>query len=344
MHDNSKSKSAMSGDKRIKCPVCDRECTSLENCTKFKALDIDQRWKSIIDKRLCRKCLKFHKRSCQVSKACGISGCEFKHHSMLHNEQRHAKKLQANQVASTQSNATNATNVATGCSNTHYSEGGELFRIVPVKLYSNNRTVSTFAFLDEGSHFTLMERQIANELGLSGVPENICMLWTKKVHRQETSEVVNFEISGEYSGTSKDSPAKYSMNSVNVVDELNLPEQSLNIDQLKQRFDHLRNLPIQGFEKAVPTLLIGVKHAKLAVPLKTIESNSDGPIATKSRLGWSVHGSTSSSSKGYVNTHGVSKCPCHDRDEDIHKQIKDHFTVENFGVVASDASLDSKKM
>lgn len=171
----------------------------------------------------------------------------------------------------------------------------------------------------------------------------IYLLWTKNIHLQKESEIVNLEISGHLDKDNTEPTLRYSLNGVNVVDELNLPEQSLPINELKRVYKLLRSIPISGYERVVTTLLIGVKHAKLAVPIKSVEGNNDEPIATKSRLGWSIYGPTNNNSTGYVNSHRVSNCICQNRDDEIHKLVKDDFTIENFGVAASSVSLESKE-
>ena len=344
-------KTVLNAEKSSECRCCGKQCKSLENCVKFKSLDVDQRWKLLLSNKLCRKCLQFHRRNCHTSKECGVNGCEIKHHSLLHNDQRHSKD------DSTKSNATpnrdtkytdpNKKNpekvINSGRNNTHHLDNGELFRVVPVELYVNDRKVSTYAYLDEGSSFTLMERNVADKLGISGTPETICLLWTNNVHRQEESEVVNLKIAGVTSESSKRPSVKYELENFHVVQDLNLPEQSLPLDTFRQRYEHLRNIPIVGYENITPTLLIGIKHARLAVPLETVEGKGNDPIATRSRLGWSVYGPLSNTSIDYVNAHRIAKCSCIDRDDETHKMIKDHFTIENFGVVENAASLDSKE-
>lgn len=342
-------KTVVNAEKSSDCRGCGKQCKSLENCAKFKGLDVDQRWKMVLGNKICRKCLQFHRRNCHTSKECGVNGCELKHHSLLHNEQRHSKDN------STKSNATPNRDmkytdpikkspekvVTSGRNNTHHLDNGELFRIVPVELYVNDRKVSTYAYLDEGSSFTLMERHVADKLGISGTPETICLLWTNNVHRQEESEVVNLKIAGVTSESGKRPSVKYELENVHVVQDLNLPEQSLPLDTFKQRYEHLRNIPIVGYENITPTMLIGIKHARLAVPLETVEGKGNDPIATRSRLGWSVYGPLSNTSIGYA--HRIAKCSCIDRDDETHKMIKDHFTIENFGVVENAATLDSKE-
>lgn len=43
-----------------------------------------------------------------------------------------------------------------------------LFRIIPVILYGPKGMVETYAFLDEGSSLTLVEDELANNLGVDG--------------------------------------------------------------------------------------------------------------------------------------------------------------------------------
>lgn len=353
VHDKNESQLDVGNEK---CLICTSNCIDLEHCTKFKNMDVNQRWDALKSNNLCRKCLKQHKRNCDTTKECGVNGCQFKHHSLLHNQQRISAGTQKkssgdtkttenkrNDGKSTEVQQNELVKVTSGSNNTHHVADQEMFRIVPVFLYNKDHSVQTFAYLDEGSSFTLIERKMTDQLELSGIPENICLLWTKNIHRQENSESVKLEIAGDFSDDNKETALRYTLNGVNVVDELNLPEQSLPVNQLKARYQHLRNIPIKGYEQVIPTILIGIKHAKLAVPLKTVEGNDDEPIATKSRLGWSIYGPVKNSSTGYVNSHRVARCPCQDRDDEMHKMIKDHFTVENFGVVANSINLDSKE-
>lgn len=70
-----------------------------------------------------------------------------------------------------------------------------------------------------------------DKLNLKGVPESICLLCTKEIRRQDESENVDIEISG------MNEPSVRYPKSVNLVESLNLPEQSLQVDEMKRNND-----------------------------------------------------------------------------------------------------------
>ena len=52
-----------------------------------------------------------------------------------------------------------------------------LFKIIPIKVFgNNNKTVNTFALIDEGSSISLMDESLTNELEIDGVPKPLCLL------------------------------------------------------------------------------------------------------------------------------------------------------------------------
>lgn len=59
----------------------------------------------------------------------------------------------------------------------HHHEQSILFRTIPIKIHGATRSVNTFAFLDEGSSATLVERSLVEELGIEGPNVPLC-LWS----------------------------------------------------------------------------------------------------------------------------------------------------------------------
>lgn len=107
------------------CYVCKKACPWIAKCKRFAELSYESKWAVIREAKLCRKCLRKHNGTCRQQNRCGINGCTYLHHPMLHSEKSEA----LNCVSSVEA----ATN--TSC-NVHQAQTNDvLFRIVPVVLY-----------------------------------------------------------------------------------------------------------------------------------------------------------------------------------------------------------------
>ncbi|XP_062703981.1 uncharacterized protein LOC134286385 [Aedes albopictus] len=88
-----------------------------------------------------------------MKQPCEVDDCAEPHHKLLHPSKP----------------KTNSSVQQRGVTFAHCSrQAGVLFKVLPVILSSNGKSVLTFAFLDNGSNLTLMEEEIADELGLQG--------------------------------------------------------------------------------------------------------------------------------------------------------------------------------
>lgn len=52
-----------------------------------------------------------------------------------------------------------------------------LFRILPVVLYGNQKSVETYALFDEGSLISMIDKALFDELGLHGRTECLNLQW-----------------------------------------------------------------------------------------------------------------------------------------------------------------------
>ncbi|XP_053698944.1 uncharacterized protein LOC128745902 [Sabethes cyaneus] len=165
------------------CIACEGACKFLEKCKHFLELSYDARWNIVREAKVCRKCLKHHKGACE-SKLCGVQGCTFKHHPLLH-------KYLSTEVGS------NMQHDEQPC-NTHQIESSPvLFRYVPVVVYGSDTSIHCYAFLDDGSSLTPMDQSLADELNLIGESAPLRLKWTGGTKRYEhESQKIGFEISG----------------------------------------------------------------------------------------------------------------------------------------------------
>ena len=170
--------------------MCGKDNHQIKDCRKFLGCTHSDKWQIVREKRLCSMCLQHSRETrcknsgkCMIKNSgkCMINGCVRKHDQLLHNS----------------SADTPFTSVVDQSYTHQQSESSILFRIVPITLYNNDTSINTYAFLDEGSSLTLIEAELADELGLQGEPESLCLKWTVDIVRNENqSRKVSLHISG----------------------------------------------------------------------------------------------------------------------------------------------------
>ncbi|XP_062714070.1 uncharacterized protein LOC134290872 [Aedes albopictus] len=303
------------------CVACGRTGHRVAECHQFKSATVDERWKLVQQEGLCRTCLNSHgKWPCRSWNGCGIQGCRQRHNTLLHTSSPLPENV--------------------GMSASHVSSEDckwPLFRIVPVVLFSDGFSKTIFAFIDEGSSYTLLEESVAKQLGANGQLEPLTLQWTGNVKRKEpTSQRVQLEICG------KGSTARHKLIDARTVSQLVLPSQSLKYGDLAKRFPHLRGLPLEDYELVQPKLLIGLDNLRLCVPLKLREGGPRDPIGAKCRLGWSIYGCIPGQPfrTAIVSFHvgAVS-----DADRELNEQLRDYFTLENVGVSGTSSIPESEE-
>ncbi len=275
---------------------------------------------------------KLHKKECPKKKECGVNDCKKFHHPLLHNDSITPDPTQEGQEQekADKNPQITATVFKKGDVVTH-------FRLIPVRVYANGKAVEVNAFFDEGSAPTLMTKELAAELGITGDRDPLCLAWTDNSCRtEEDSERVSIEISG------IDIDKKYKLTDVRTVaaDHLNLPKPSWNLEELRASCGHLKGLKIIPPFPKKPAILIGLEHAKLGVARATREGSWQQPIATRTLLGWVIHGKF----KGDVKE-GPERscyiCECGD-DRDLNKLVEGFFTTENIGIRSDLKTLESE--
>lgn len=305
------------------CPVCKGNCKSADKCKRFHDLSRDSRWAVVREFGLCRTCLRQHKGSCKA-KPCGKNGCVYRHHELLHNDQKYK-----NQIASG-SPLPDASGSGHGCNTHQTTSSSVLFRYLPVVLSKSGKEVHTYAFLDEGSALTLLDQELADELKLSGISCPLRLRWTGGTQRHEKdSQIVKLHVTARHHGAKK-----FCLEDVRTVDKLMLPRQSVDLKELVQLYPHLKGLPIESYHDARPRILIGMKHAQLGLTLKSREGQMGQPIAMKTRLGWTVcgglrTGETPSMFHYSFHVQSVNE----EADDDLHQAMKNYFSLDSLGIV-----------
>ncbi|XP_062703662.1 uncharacterized protein LOC134286107 [Aedes albopictus] len=304
-----------SGGGERPCMVCKTSGHKPKDCSSFKSKSLENRWKIAQELHLCRRCLYPHGKWPCKAPMCGTDGCGQRHHRLLHPGNPEEER----QPAAPSNSVSRVVNVHQHCHNK------VLFRIVPVELHANGRSVQTFAFLDGGSDTTLVEKSLVEQLALHGPVSPLCMQWTNGVKRmEEDSMKVQIQISGV--GQRK----QFQLRGVQTVESLDLPRQSLHFKELEDRFAYLRGLPVRSYDNIVPGILIGLDNTSVKNSLKQREGKEGEPVATKTRLGWVVYGCTGPTDQD--SSHRVLHVCTRAHDDDLDGLIKQFFSTESVGV------------
>ncbi|XP_055622791.1 uncharacterized protein LOC129766295 [Toxorhynchites rutilus septentrionalis] len=303
------------------CRVCKGNCKSPDKCKRFLEFSRDSRWAIVREFGLCRTCLRQHKGNCKA-KPCGKDGCTYRHHELLHNDQK-------TQTSTGNQELLQASTSRHSCNTHQTTSSSVLFRYLPVVLSGPGKEVHTYAFLDEGSALTLLDQELADELKLDGTTSPLCLRWTGGTQRHEkNSSIVKLHVAARHHEA-----RKFSLEDVRTVSQLMLPRQTLNLDELRRLYPHLKGLPIESYQDARPRILIGMKHAQLGLSLKSREGKLGQPIAMKTRLGWTVCGGLCNEETPNMFHYTFHVHSDNDgSDEDLHRAVKEYFSIDSIGV------------
>lgn len=158
-----------------------------------------------------------------------------------------------------------------------------LFKILPVTVRGPKGSVNTFAMLDDGAASSLISPVIAKQIGLKGQKQLIRAkgAWTSSASQRE---VQNIEcVISNADGEAFPLRAK-------IMDGFELSSQRLSKADV-ERYSHLRShVNVLSFYDTKAEVLIGQDHYHLMLTEQFIKSGWDEPYATKTPLGWCVHG------------------------------------------------------
>ncbi|GBP02981.1 hypothetical protein EVAR_69129_1 [Eumeta japonica] len=319
---------------QLKCYVCEGE-HKVSVCGEFKQLSLQRKWDVVKKNNLCRLCLNKHKGKCFVKKECGANGCKIKHHRLLHNYNDESDPVHIKQNTTMQSNNTSSEMI--NSHSTTQQTQSKIFRILPIRLHKKNGFINTYAFLDEGSSVSLIEKEVFDLLDIDSVEQSLCLKWTGNTTRQENSSLkASIDISNVYNGDT------FKLKSVYTVKNLGLPRQTLNMEDMVAKHPYLQGLPIQSYKNIRPSILIGLNNWSVAVPLKIREGPWNQPIATKTRLGWSIQGNSGHpNQEEWLNIH---HCDCEKRYNELHNMVKKNFNIEESTNKPIMSAEDSKAM
>ncbi|XP_076857121.1 uncharacterized protein LOC143511024 [Brachyhypopomus gauderio] len=259
------------------CPYCSNQEHYLSACTEFAKLSTAEKGAWIKEKGKCWRCGRGHKpESCTLKKPC--STCNEQHLLVLHEVATKACQTPFTSIASS--------SMVYVSQSSH--SGRVMVKVIPIQLHSGDKTLDTYAVLDDGSERTILLPAAARHLGLQREDEVLSLRTIRQDVVKLNGASVSFEVCNP-----NDTRVKYAINHAFTAEELSLAEQSCPAERLKKRFDYLRGVPVRGFSVVQPSLLIGSDHPHLITPVRPVLSGPQGgPVAVCTLLGWTIQGPT----------------------------------------------------
>ncbi|KAL7889079.1 hypothetical protein AOLI_G00040530 [Acnodon oligacanthus] len=143
-----------------------------------------------------------------------------------------------------------------------------LLKVCMVILRNGDQAMETFAILDNGSKRIILLQPAAQELA----------------YKQRYGAVVSFTIS-----LTAETQKVFHIKRVFTAKQLGLAEHTHPVEILRQRYGHLRDLPLLAFKEAHLILLIFSDHPVLITAVETVHLGPPGgPAAIRAHLSWTL--------------------------------------------------------
>lgn len=287
------------------CPSCQRS-HNLPDCQKFKQMQLDERWEVVKNAGLCFKCISWrHRRFNCRQKSCGVRGCNRPHHALLHSEAKEEGYKE---------NATVAT--AATC-------GEVKLKVCPVVVTGEKGSRETFALFDEGATVTIIDEDLAKEIGAEGPTSRLHVKGIKDKPRTFKSREVNINVKAKYGKSNG-----YDID-VRTMEDLDLTTQTIPAEVME--LAHLRDLRMEEitYTNAKPRILIGTDNWPLIVTRELRTGKPNEPAASRTELGWVIHGTVPRKGLRRVNEvlHVTTV-----KNDPLEEMIREHFKVDALGV------------
>ncbi|XP_075990120.1 uncharacterized protein LOC142985759 [Anticarsia gemmatalis] len=303
------------------CQACEANHL-LTRCPKYDTWTIDQRWNFVREKKICFKCAqKTHKRSFCKAKSCGVDECRRPHYASLHQTREKTAAVESEPaVQKKEAVLSVACQAAAG-------PRAVLLKMCPVVIAGPRGEVRTYALLDEGATITLVDEDLAASIGAEGPARPLQLHGVNMKQREKDSKLVTIQIRGVKTTTPHPLRAR-------TMKDLKLHQQS--IPESLMKLKHLQDLPQDEicYELARPGILVGSDHWEHIVSRELRVGGPNEPAASKTQLGWVVHGTTP--------RHLIMKIenvlhvyePERSEDRELHDLVEKHFRIEALGIAS----------
>ena len=278
------------------------------NCASFLNLSLNERYKFVKSTKLCHKCLSSKHRTpaCKRTNTCRVDGCSGAfYHTLLHRS-FDSKKLHTCEKSTSTSDTIENTNVSnTLVGNKIRAENSSAtvyLCVVPVRVAHKNKSILTYAFLDQGSTHTFCDKNLVKTLNLNGPETSIQIKTINGSSKVYKSMLCDLEISALNYDNS------FSLTNVHSIESISLQPNSIPPKRELFQFQHLKDI---RFADTIPGASIQMLIGADVPEMFCVENIRKGPKGTlyaiETPLGWSLLGpSMKLSSQANFHVHFLS--------------------------------------
>ena len=324
----------------VRCPICDDGEHSVSQCRKFLEMNPNERLDTALRKQIYFMCLipGHITRECTNPVKCQAKECGQRHATMLHEadweglRRTSREKREAKADSSSETESHDGHHVA---SNHHVmiSKVALPFLLVKVTSPETGISVKTYALLDSGSNVSLCQDRLLQMLKARGRTEKMSLTTLEKKNNETTARVVSLRVS------SLDGSEELTIPQVYAQPNLHLSASSSNLvtEAEMQRRPHLKDLPLHHAEIDDVMLLLGHDSPEALMLITTIPGGKGEPYAVRTRLGWSVSGTVSSSSKKvFPVLHYISNGDL------LHEKVERFWKLELSGIYEQETGMSTE--
>ena len=291
------------------CPLKDGK-HPLWKCEKFLKMTCQARYEKVKELKLCFCCLagKHVVKDCTY-KACGVKGCNRRHHRLLHREANERPKESGVEDPQQKAEANSAF-----CS----LKSSGVLPVRPVIIQIGKKQESTLALCDSGASLSFIDKELANKVnahgeeidlsvaGIHGTNDVKCERFTLGIRGKGMSDTHHLTV---YTHPNIDAGTKI-----------------YNYQELKLAYPHLSVLSEETLKLKHVKMILGQNCYHIHRPVEYRSCTNGEPWAVKTKLGWTLCGPLPQQKAVQM----TASCVTASEDDALAEQIKTWWDIESY--------------
>tara|TARA_B110000881_G_scaffold142907_1_gene126249 strand:- start:157 stop:5301 length:5145 start_codon:yes stop_codon:yes gene_type:complete len=293
------------------CLHCKDATHVLEECKALQRSTYEDKIAVLKSLRVCYGCLKRGShlvKDCKKRLSCSI--CKKRHATVLHCETPPQQQPTKDETPPQQ-----PPSVTTSCGLTGAGALTSVLSVVPVTVESREtgKVVKSYALLDSKSTAVFCSESLRSKLSMQGTKTRLKIQTISGVENVNASKLTGLKVSDVHGNNPIELPEVYVQKSIPINSGDIITKEDLVPWPYLQGID----LP-EVSDGSQVELLIGNNVPRALEPIEMIHSHGDGPFASKTILGWEVHGLIKNTTTNLTSVHKITA-------QDLHQELIDMY-------------------